>query len=90
MWDEDGFWLNPIPCMLFCGYDMCNCVARIYYEEEDDWLILDKKAQQEKSPYERYCARLQDMGLNAFPEAGLAELKATSTSQTSAISSVLK
>lgn len=87
--------LNPIPCMLYCGPELCNCVARLYYEleaefEDEDWSIADKKALKEKSLYDRYCEKLQDMNSNAYRVVDVVKSKATCISQGSEIDSVLK
>ena len=85
-----GSWVETqVPCMLYCGDDLCNCSARWFYEEleEGDYdfeedrasLIHGKKAQQQNQAYLRYLARLQDSNLSARQEVGVARLKGIST-----------
>ena len=98
---------TQVPCMLYCGPDLCSCSARWFYEifeddeeelEEGDYdyeeydqsLTQDRKAQRLNRAYNKYLAKLQDWHLNALPEADAEKSKATSTSLDDETGSALK
>lgn len=34
---------TQVPCMLYCGPDLCTCSARLFYEDEDeDYTVEDR------------------------------------------------
>jgi len=62
---------TSVPCMLYCGPELCNCPAYYYYEgleEDDDWSIADRKALAEKRAYARYLSKVQGCRSSAYPE----------------------
>ena len=86
---------TQVPCMLYCGPDLCTCSAFYFYEaleedEEEDWSILDKKERAEKRAYETYLSRLQDWRSRGYPEVVVGESRAIYMSQDSATVSALR
>jgi hypothetical protein len=81
---------TQVPCMIYCGDELCNCEARFFYEEEDDWSILDKKGQEAKSSYERYLARLQVTRLTGCQAVAPGQSKVIYISSANATVSALK
>lgn len=59
-----GWVETQVPCMIYCGDELCNCEARFFYEEEDDWSILDRKGPEAKKAYEKYLSKLQAYSSN--------------------------
>lgn len=71
---------TQVPCMLYCGPELCNCPAFYFYEaleEDEDWSIADKKELAEKRAYEIYSAKVRDYASNAPQVVGAGQLKAT-------------
>ena len=58
---------SVIPCLMYCGDDLCNCSASIYYKELEWQLTQGPKEQAEKLAYEIYYAKLVDLISNAHP-----------------------
>jgi len=96
-----GSWVETqVPCMLYCGDDLCNCSARWFYEEleEGDYdyeedrasLTQGKKAQQQNLAYLRYLKRLQDLNFNVRQEVGVVRSRAISMLLENEIVSALK